>query len=69
MKKCGCTDNESKEKYVCTIFTVIIILYIYSWPNSFHNIMVFTIIVLLNTQEKRFKRKRVSKSAPQISVI
>ena len=64
MRECECTDNVRKEKYVCTIFAVLIILYVNSRLNGFHNLMVFTIIVFLNTREKKFKRKTVSKIAP-----
>ena len=58
------TDNVRKENYVCTIFTVLIILHIYSRLNGFHNLMVFTIIIFQNIQENISKRKTVSKSAP-----
>ena len=34
--------NVSKEKYVCTIFAVLITLYINSRLNGFHKLMVFT---------------------------
>ena len=68
-KTCECKDNVRKEKYVCTIFTVLINLYVNSRLNGFHNLMVFTIIVFLNTQVNIYKRKTVSKSAPQSSII
>ena len=64
MRECECTDNLRKEKYVCTTFAVLITLYVDSRPNGFHDLMFFTIIVFLNTQEKNFKRKTVPKSAP-----
>ena len=64
-----CTDNVRKEKYVCTIFAVLISFYVNSRLNGFHDLMLFTIIIVLNTQENKFKRKTFSKSAPQSSVI
>ena len=64
MKECECTENVSKEKYVCTIFSVLISLYVDSQLNDFHELMVFTNIVFINTREIVFKRKIVSKSAP-----
>ena len=71
------------EKYICTIFAVLITLYVNSQLNGFHDLMVFTIIEFQNTRENVFKRKKVtktiiiiiikiktvSKSAPQSSVI
>ena len=59
-----CKDNVRKEKYICTIFSVLITLYMNSRLCSFHDLMVFMIIVFLNTQENNFKRKKVSKIAP-----
>ena len=44
--QCECTDNVSKENYVCKIFAVLIILYVNSQLNGFHELMVFTIISL-----------------------
>ena len=61
---CECTYNVSKEKYVCTIFAVLISLYVTSQLNGFHELMVFTFILFMNTRENIFKRKTVSKSAP-----
>ena len=61
------TDNVRKEKYICTIFTVLINLYVNSRHNDFHNLMIITIIVFQNTQENI--KKTVSKSAPQSSII
>ena len=46
-----CTDNRIKEKYVCTIFAVLISLYVNLRLNGFHKLTVFTIIVFMNTQE------------------
>ena len=48
---CECTDNLIKWKYVCTIFSVLISLYVNSRLNGFHELMVFTIIVFHNTRE------------------
>ena len=59
-----CTDNMRKEKYVCTIFSVLITFYVNSRLNGFHGLIFFTIIVFLNTRENIFKRKAVSKIAP-----
>ena len=58
MRECECTDNVSKEKYVCTIFAVLISLYLNSQLNGFHELMVFTIIVFMNTQETFSKVKQ-----------
>ena len=63
-QRCECTENERIEKYVCTIFAVLITLYVNSRLNGFQDLMVFTIIVFLNTQDFFFKRKTGSKSAP-----
>ena len=51
MMSCECTDNVSKQKYVCTILAVLISLYVNSRLNGFHEQMVFTIIVFMNTRE------------------
>ena len=51
MRECECTDNVSKEKYACTTFAVLISLYVNSGLNGFHELMVFTIIVSMNTWE------------------
>ena len=59
---CECTDNVSKENYLCAIFAVLITLYVNSRLNGFHKLMIFTIIVFLNIQKNR--EKKVSKSAP-----
>ena len=61
---CECTDNVSKENYVCTIFSVLISLHVDSRLNGFQELMVFRIIVFMNTRENIFKSKTVSKSAP-----
>ena len=61
---CKCTDNVSKEKYVCTLTAVQIHLHVNSQPNGFHKPMVFMIIVFMNTQKNILERKTVSKSAP-----
>ena len=58
-----CKDNVSKKKCLCTIFSVPITLYVNSQLNGFHKLMVFTIIVSMNTG-KHFQKKTVSKSAP-----
>ena len=50
-RECECTDNDSKENYVCAIFAVIIRLYMNSQLNGFHKLMNFTSIVFMNTQE------------------
>ena len=57
MPFCECTDNERKDKYLCTIFAVLITLYMNSRLHSFRNLMVFEIIVFLNTQETFSKEK------------
>ena len=36
-EECESTDNVRKENYVCTIFTVLTNLHIYSQHNGFHN--------------------------------
>ena len=54
---CECTENVRKEKYVCKIFAVLINLYVNSRINGFQDLVVFTIIVFLNT------RKTFSKEA------
>ena len=54
---CDCTYNMRKEKYVCTIFAVLISLYANSQLNFFHELMVFTIIVFMNAQENIIKEK------------
>ena len=59
-----CTENVSKEKCLCTIFSVPITLYVNSRLNGFHKLMVLTTIVFMNTREKSLERKTVSKSAP-----
>ena len=64
MRECECTYNVIKDKYVCTIFELLITLYVNSGLNCFHGLMVFTIIVLMNTQEIILERKTVSKSVP-----
>ena len=69
MRECECTYNVRKGKYACTIFSVLITLYVNSQLNDFHDLMFFTIIVFLNTRENIFKGKTVSKSEPQSSVI
>ena len=61
---CECTDNVNKEKYVCNIFAVLINLYMNSQLNGFHELMVFTIIILMNNWEIVLERKIFSKSAP-----
>ena len=48
---CEYKYNASKDKYVCTIFSVLINLDVNLRPNGFHKPMVFTIIVFMNTQE------------------
>ena len=64
MREFECTDNVSKEKYVCTIFTLPITFYVNSRLNGFHDLIVFTIIVFQNTRERKFKIKIVSKTTP-----
>ena len=61
---CECTENVIKETYVCTIFSVLITLYMNSRLNGFHEVMVFTIIVFMNTRVMFLERKTFSKSAP-----
>ena len=64
MYGCECIDNVSKENYVFTIFAVLITLYVNSRLDGSHKLMVFTIIVFMNTRENIFRIKTVSKSAP-----
>ena len=64
MRECECTDNASKEKYACTIFSVLITLYVNSQLNGFHKIIVFTTIVFMNTRGNILEGKTVSKSVP-----
>ena len=49
-RDCECTDNARKDKYVCTIFSVLITLCVNSQLNYFHYLIVFKIILFLNTQ-------------------
>ena len=69
MRECECTDNFMKEKYVCTIFLVVITFYVNSRLNGFHGLMVFKIIIFQNTRETIFKRITVSKRALYSRVI
>ena len=46
---CECTYNVRKERYVCTIFSVLITLYVDLRLHGFRDLMVFTIIIFLNT--------------------
>ena len=62
--RCVCTDNVSKEKYVCTIFAVLITFHVNSRLIDFYELIVFTIIVFMNTQENILEGKTVSKTAP-----
>ena len=39
MRKCECTYNVVKEKYVCTIFTVLINIQVYSELNVFQDLV------------------------------
>ena len=64
---CECTEIFSKEKYVCTIFAVLITLYVNSRLNGFHELMVFTIIVFMNKQEKVCKEKKFLKARPRVA--
>ena len=64
MRECECIENVRKEKYVCTIFALLITLYVNSRLNGFHELVALTIIVFMNTQENVLVRKTVSKSAP-----
>ena len=60
---CECTYNVRKEKYVCTIFAVLIHLYVNSLINGFHNLMVlWSSYFCIHGGE--IKGKTVSKSAP-----
>ena len=65
MRECECIDNVSKYNYVCTIFAVLIMVYVNSRLNGFHELMVFTIIVFLNTQGKIWKEKQFLKARPR----
>ena len=65
--ECECTDNAIKEKYGCTIFAVLITLYVNSRLNGFHELMVFTIIVFMNKQEKVCKEKKFLKARPRVA--
>ena len=46
-----CTEIVSKEKYICKIFALLISLYVNSRLYDFHELMVFTIIVFMNTRK------------------
>ena len=61
--ECECTDNAIKEKYGCTIFAVLITLYVNLQLNDFHKLMVFTIIVFMNTRENVLEKKSFQKCA------
>ena len=63
MREYECTYNMSKEKYACTKFEVLITFYVNSRLDGFYKLMVFTIVVFMNTQENILERKTVSKSA------
>ena len=69
MRECECTDNVSKDKYVCTIFTELIILHVYSHLDGFQNLIVFTVILFHNTREKISKEKLVQKACHYSSLI
>ena len=47
--ECECTKNVRKEKYVCTIFTVVINFHVNSRLSGFHDLMIFTMIVSKST--------------------
>ena len=64
MRKCECTDNVSKDKYVHKIFSVLITSYVNSRLNGFHELMVYTIIIFMNTLEKKLERRKKSKNEP-----
>ena len=66
-KKCECTDNMSKEKSVCTIYAVLISLYVNSRLNGFHKLIIFMIIVLMNAQGNIFKEKQFLKACPRVA--
>ena len=67
MRECECTDNVSKDKYVYKLFLVLISLYVNSQRNGFHELMVFTIIVFMNTQEIFYKEKPFQKARPRLA--
>ena len=64
---CECTYNVSKEKYAYTIFAVLISFYVNSLLNGFPELMVFTIIVFMNKQEKVCKEKKFLKARPRVA--
>ena len=66
-QRCECTENERIEKYVCTIFAVLINLYVNSQLNGFQDLMVFTIIVFLNTRKTFWKEKQFLKACPRVA--
>ena len=64
---CECTDNVSKENYLCAIFAVLITLYVNSRLNGFHKLIIFMIIVLMNAQGNIFKEKQFLKACPRVA--
>ena len=66
-QRCECTENERIEKYVCTIFAVLITLYVNSRLNGFQDLMVFTIIVFQNTGEKTPREKQFLKAHHRVA--
>ena len=61
-----CTYNVSKENYVCTIFAVLITLYVNSQLNGFHKQMVSMIIVFMNKRETILLRKKFLKARHRV---
>ena len=62
-----CTDNARKEKYVCKLFAVLITLYVNSRLHGFHDLMVFMIIVFMNTQDFVSKEKQFLKARHRVA--
>ena len=56
------SDNVWKEKYVCTIFTVLIIMHVYSRPNGFNNLMVSRLLYFRIHRETFSKEKQFQKA-------
>ena len=54
ISKCEFAENVRKEKYVCTIFSVLITLYVKSWLKGFYDLMFSPIIVFLDIRENIF---------------
>ena len=67
MRDRECTDNAGKEKYVYTIFAVVITLYVNSRLIGFSDLMVLTTTVFMNTRELFSKEKQVLKAHHRVA--